>query len=208
MPEAPLIHFKCETCVSIDPKGVAEYLFGENQHLVVLHKGKNENPHWHFQGYLQPSMKDYCALLSKLANGHSKKIAKPKSRPVKRKTEEATEMGFQYMLKEDPPIIVCFKGFTQEQLDALHEASNAHVASLKSEVLKVCEDIKFEDFADRKMVDLHNYARNRAFMHYVKVGKMPPPNFQTLVKWHLVNAAIRANFSQVTKLQIYVAQTI
>lgn len=176
IPDEPvnLVHFKCETCVSVDPKGIAEYLFGGNKHLVVLHKGKNQNPHWHFQGELAVTMKQYCAKIASMAKGHSKKIAKPSSRPVKRAMNGVNELGYQYMLKEDPYVVVCSHGFTEAELEELHEKSKEAVDELKSQLLIVYRQI---DFATATQVpkDLHTVARVMGFRHYADRSVLPPP---------------------------------
>lgn len=202
-----LIHFKCETCVSIDPKGIAENLFGENQHLVVLHKGKNENPHWHFQGQLAVSKAEYEKVVKKMADGHSKKIAKPKSRPVKRALGNITDTGYQYMMKEDPPVVVCSRGFTEEELEELHEKSSEHVDELKAELRTVFQDkMDFTYVVPSK--ELHLQARIHGFDYYADKEKLPPPNFQRLVLFQLYRAALAAEYPGLARLKKYVAQSI
>jgi hypothetical protein len=45
------LRVKIETCASVDPvQRVWKQVFNDQEHLCVLHKGKNENPHWYFQG--------------------------------------------------------------------------------------------------------------------------------------------------------------
>lgn len=202
-----LAHFKCETCVSIDPKGVAENLFGENRYLVVLHKGKNENPHWHFQGELAVSNAQYALVIKRMALGHSKKIAKPNSRPVKRAKNNITEVGYQYMMKEDPAVVVCSRGFTEEELEELHEKSTEHVDELKAELRSV-----FQEKMDFTVVvpskDLHLQARIHGFEHYADKEKLPPPNFQRLVLFQLYRAALAAGYPGLDRLKKYVAQSI
>ena len=77
-------------------------------------------------------MKQYIALRNQLAANHSKKIANPKSRPVKAKVDGVTYTGFQYMLKETPYNVVCSGQFTLEDLDELHQKSLEHVDELKN----------------------------------------------------------------------------
>lgn len=199
-----LIHFKCETCVSVDPKQVATELFGTNKHLVVLHKGKNENPHWHFQGELAVSEQHYDLVRKQMADKHSKKIAAPKSRPVKAVKGEVTELGYQYMLKESPPVVVTSSGFTQEIIDELHEASVAHVDSLKQNLMTVFQDLEFMTMAKARKLNpkvtstevckcTHNRARKLAAEYYLKEDKIPPPNIQKLILWYLMKTAVHRN---------------
>jgi len=224
-----LVHFKCETCSSIDPKGIADQLFGDNKYLVVLHKGKNENPHWHFQGDLAVSTGEYCKTLKKMAEGHSKKIAKPGSRPVKRAMNNVNYTGYQYMLKEDPPHIVVMNQFDDAEIEDLHKASLERQEELKSDLMRLfvqefCqadENCFYEASEEDENVfdmdpskDLHNRARVLAFKHYADLKKLPPPNFQRLVLFQLYRALKQEvedredKFPGWAKFELYVAQHI
>lgn len=208
-----LVHFKVETCASIDPKGIAEYLFGTQKHLVVLHSGKHENPHWHFQGYLKVDYKDMQKCLDKMKAGHSKKIAKPGSRPVKQARENVSYRGFQYMMKEESPRVVCCSGFSDEDLLQLHEDSQEHCEKLKGELFHVfTEQLPLDEQLAPKL--LHNKARVAGFRHYWANEKLPPPNFQRLVVHHMFKAARAAVGDTITarpwleKLEEYCASNI
>jgi len=182
-----LIHFKVETCRTVDPEEVAEELFGDNQHLVVLHKGKHENPHWHFQGYTSTTPGGVKEHLVALAAGHSKKIASPKSRPVKRMVKEVTDVGFQYMMKEGVDSVVVSQGFTPEELEELHAKSEEHVASLKNQLYEYLEAHLTIDDVPKTV---HGKARQLAMKYYLEAEKMPPPNLQKLVLWHMLRLAM------------------
>lgn len=240
-----LIHFKVETCASIDPVGIAQTVFGKRRHLVVLHKGKNENPHWHFQGELDCLPAKYEETLKNMAEGHSKKIANPKSRPVKRAKKSVDDLGFQYMMKEPEPHVVCSEGFSQEELDNLHWMSESYVDQCKNQLYYyMAEKLEMQKFKEKKrrvrVIDVparyvkaryesglrkgeliikdgeqvmrpvdgsekahwedqieqvpdgdlepkevHKKAKVMAYEFYLEQNKMPPPNFQKLVLWHM-----------------------
>lgn len=182
-----LVHFKIETCSSVDPVSVAERIFTTGRHLVVLHKGKNENPHWHFQGETEIPGKELDALIKEFCTNHSKYIKSKAARPAKRVKGDVTELGYQYMLKEDPPIVVSQNGFTEEDISELHQKSQDHVDSLKNQLRDYLYEIE-----DRK--PCHNYDpkeahrrwRHRGIEYYINADKMPPPNFQKLLIWYMI----------------------
>lgn len=189
MPTKRTIHFKVETCVSVDVVNLAISLFLQNKCLVVLHKGKNENPHWHFQGETELDESEIKKKLAEVAQGHTKKVSNPNSRPVKRRKVDADDLGYQYMMKEDPPKVVYSRGFTEEELDELHEASKDHVEQLKNQLQYYLVDkIKWEE-EDGKMInpkDLHPQFRRHAINYYMEEDKMPPPNLQKLILWYML----------------------
>lgn len=204
-----LVHWKMETCASLDPKAICEEIFEDREHLCVLHKGKNENPHWHFQG----ECNDVQALderLKEWAAGHSKKIAKPGSRPCKRAKKEITSDGYQYMMKEKDPVVVSTT-FSEEELEDLHERSDQHNDQLKNQ-LYFCLMEKLNFGIDPKYVEkakdpkwcekyptlcalpepkaVHKQARALAMDHYLELNKLPPPNLQKLILWHIMRIAV------------------
>jgi len=190
-----LVHFKVETCSSIDPIKVCTDLFDLNRCLCVLHKGKHENPHWHFQGETERT--DVDAYIKTLTENHSKRIAKPTSRPAKRMKTEVTEDGYQYMLKESPPVVVWSSGhFTPEIIAELHEKSQGHVQELKQQmyyyVIEKLANVK-EDLSVADAKTLHGYWRRIALSYYLDEDKMPPPNFQKLVLWYMAKYYTKKN---------------
>jgi len=187
-----LIHFKVETCSSIDPATVCRDVFGENRHLCVLHSGKHENPHWHFQG--ESDMKEIDAYIKRMCENHSKRIAAPSSRPAKRSKSEkkpVTEDGYQYMCKETPPRVVTGSSdFTPEVIEQLHAASEGHVAELKNQMyFYILEQITKKRFVYNVECDwckeTHANFRYYGLEYYTSNDKMPPPNFQKLVLWYM-----------------------
>lgn len=228
-----LVHWKMETCISIDPKAVCEEIFEQREHLCVLHKGKNENPHWHFQG-LCADVKALDKRLKEWADGHSKKIAAAKSRPVKRAKKDITPEGYQYMMKEKVPV-VCSTTFSEEELEELHERSDGHNEQLKNQLyFCLMEKLKFSpepvitvpDASQMRKYNclmeewkasckkgvkraqpalpqpktsvvspyepkaIHKQARLLAMDHYLELCKLPPPNLQKLILWHILRIAV------------------
>jgi len=101
---------------------------------------------------------------------------------------EVTEDGYQYMLKESPPVVVWSSGhFTPEIIAELHEKSQGHVQELKQQmyyyVLEQFEKRPIPD--DMESKDVHNLWRRYAGRYYRSEDKMPPPNFQKLVLWYM-----------------------
>lgn len=165
-------------------------LFAGKRYLCVLHvHGKSEKPHWHFQG--ETDHPDIDGYLKKVTENHSKRIANPNCRPHKRSKSDkkpVTEDGYQYMLKESPPQVVCASvDFTPQVCNELHEKSQEHVGELKQQMYYfVLEQFtKYPIPADMECKDVHNLWRRYAGRYYRTEDKMPPPNFQKLVLWYM-----------------------
>lgn len=197
-----LVHFKIEICRSVIPEQIVTSVFEDRKHLVVLHKGKNENPHWHFQGETHMDGKELDKFLATIAETHTKRIAAPKSRPVKRAKKDIDEVGYQYMMKENPPDVVSSCGFTPEELEELHDKSDECVDQIKNQLYYYL--IEKLDWTEPKRIassphddyqrTMHSRARELAMEYYIGVDKMPPPNLQKLILWHLVRIA-KSKFS-------------
>lgn len=209
-----LVHFKIETCVSIKIPELVDAVFEDRKHLVVLHKGKNENPHWHFQGLTHYDKKELDACLKVCAEGHSKKLAKPGSRPVKQAHKNIDELGYQYMMKEDPPVVVSSCGFTEEELEDLHDASGEYVEQCKNQLyFYLIEKLEFSIIDENSISvkldakSLHTRARTLSMDFYIDQDKMPPPNFQKLVLWHMVRIAKqKLSGQEFAVVQLYVSK--
>lgn len=184
-----LVHFKVETCSSIDPVDVARVVFDMNRYLVVLHKGKNENPHWHFQGDTTWASSRLDEYLAELAANHTKKIAKPNSRPIKRAKKGIDEVGFQYMMKETPPTVVSTT-FTEAELEELHAASEEHVDEMKNKLYHYLEE-RLD--MSKTPAQVHAQARLLSGVYYLDENKMPPSNLQKLILWHIAKLAGKEN---------------
>lgn len=242
-----MVHWKMETCVSLDPHDICKEIFDDRQHLCVLHKGKNENPHWHFQGECI-DVKALDKRLKDWAEGHSKKIAAPKSRPVKRAKKDITYEGYQYMMKEKEPKVVSTT-FTQEELDEFHEKSDDHNEQLKNQLFfYLMEKLEFhsetttdegkyesqmniwkEKMLSRKKRGLppppmperttvggealkpktvHARARILSMDFYMELDKLPPPNLQKLMLWHILKIAAQKVPTSLVVYKAYVGQRI
>jgi len=209
-----LIHFKLEVCRTVDPQALAFQIFGTRKHLVVMHQGKKENPHWHFQGMTSLSPGSLKTVFTTVSNGHTKRLSNPTSRPLKQAKAKVDETGYQYMLKESPPNVVTSVGFTPDEIDELHEASKAHVKELQNKVfdylvpkivfhpiIKVAKPVldKKGHLIDHKMVDgpgplyepvqVHNSIRLAALDYYMEKDIMWPPNLQKLILFYMAKLA-------------------
>jgi len=188
-----LIHFKLEVCRTVDPQALAFQIFGTRKHLVVMHQGKKENPHWHFQGMTSLSPGSLKTVFSTVTSGHSKLISNPKARPLKQAKKKVDELGYQYMLKESPPNVVTSIGFTPEEIDELHEASQAHVKELQNKVFDYLVP-KIEFYSKKtgerhEPVQVHNSIRLAALDYYMEKDIMWPPNLQKLLLFYMTKLA-------------------
>lgn len=197
-----LIHFKVEVCRSIDPVALATTIFGTHKHLVVMHKGKKENPHWHFQGDTEMTSTRLISLFKATIASHSKLIANPQSRPLKQAKKKVDELGYQYMLKEQPPHVVTMCGFTEEDIDSLHEASLMHVQQLKDKVydyLLTKIDMsclggkpggrKLDPTGEADCKARHKQFQMLCMDYYSEKDIMWPPNLQKLILYYMLKMA-------------------
>lgn len=187
-----LTHFKIETCSSVNVADICEQLFTD-RYLVVLHKGKHENPHWHFQGNTNQSGKQIDKCLAGACENHSKYIKNIHARPFKRMQKSKacpdgpTEKGYQYMLKHGAESAVKALGFETEEIEALVNLSNEHNHKLKFALKEFLLEANERHPYDGTPTEIHLKWRLRAASYYVNNEKMPPPNFQKLVIWIMLN---------------------
>jgi len=188
-----LIHFKLEVCRTVDPKALAFQIFGTRKHLVVMHQGKKENPHWHFQGMTSLSPGSLKTVFTTVSSGHTKKLSNPTSRPLKQAKAKVDETGYQYMLKESPPNVVTSVGFTPDEIGELHEASKAHVKELQNKVYDfLVPKIEFYDQKHKEWKtpeQVHNSIRLACYDYYMEKGIMWPPNLQKLILFYMAKLA-------------------
>jgi len=185
-----LVHFKIETCSSVNIPSVCAHVFGDLKHLAVLHTGKNENPHWHCQGETPLDGKELDSYLKDVCTNHSKYIKNPKARPCKRAKKDIDESGYQYIMKEGVDSVVHRSDdFTDDVLLELFEQSNEHVDKLKNQLRDylIEKEQKFPSPEEEAETKVHTRWRIRAAKFYVKNKKMPPPNFQKLLVWIMLN---------------------
>lgn len=187
-----LIHFKVEVCATIDVEALVDTIFGENKHLVVLHKGKHENPHYHFQGETDLAKQDLQKVYQDIAAGHSKKISNPKSRPLKSAKKGIDEKGYQYMMKEGVDSVRHSRGFSDEELEQLAIDSKEYVESLKAGLYEYLQDFEWKPKskdAREQPGEIHDMLRGKALDYYLEEDKMPPPNFQKLILYYMAKMA-------------------
>lgn len=170
---------------------------------MVLHTGKKENPHWHFQGTSLLTDRDISTLFAGIRSQHTKLLSHPKSHPLKRKREDPTEDGFQYMMKEGLKSVVCSRGFSKEDLEALHEASMEHVSALKAELYTFLSEKRIK-FSCASLY--HKDCRFTAIQFYDGQDRMPPPNFQKLVLFHMMKLARALPDSDRNKVLEYISE--
>lgn len=120
-----LEHFKCEYDPTWDYTAVATDIFNGPRVLVIAEK-MHINAHVHFQGETTLAPTTFGDKITALAAKHWRKKECPNSRPVKRAKKEVNETGFQYVLKEEPAKILYSRGFTDKELEELHEKALEH----------------------------------------------------------------------------------
>jgi hypothetical protein len=154
-------------------------LYGDNKYLCVAEK-MSVNAHVHFQGVTNLTTREYDDLFTELTCEHYLKRDNKKARPVRHvRAGDVDELGFQYMCKENPPNILARNQFEDEDIQALHEASEEHVQELKCGLKRKLHELDPEPTPQ----DLHRKYRMEGLAYYEASDKMPPPNFQKLVLW-------------------------
>ena len=138
------VHFVCKVPIGAQPEYDVEaehaHIF-KGRFLICLHLDGTE-PHWHCHGevddtFTKKSLKDHITQ----ANASHPKVHKfladnpdydektqfrSKPRPVIAKVNaDADEQGFQYCMHDGRHTVVACRGFTDEDLDDLFEASEA-----------------------------------------------------------------------------------
>lgn len=132
--------------VSYDPSWVqedylkiCESLFWDSPKILVVAEKLQVNAHVHFHGYsyyAEETFKKKAPALIKPMH-YTQKVGTPaynkKKRPVQGMGMVATELGFQYLVKEPPNAVAPLyqRGFTLEELMELHEKSQAYLKQLK-----------------------------------------------------------------------------
>lgn len=143
MPTA-LKHFVTRYDSGIKFEEWAIRMFGDNKCIVAAEK-MNANGHVHFHGYTDMNEGDWAKAYEKFNAQHPVKIAaKAIGQGVNptRKMKNPTELGFQYVCKEDHHLFV--QGITQEEIDAYRTASNEHVKKMKNGGKEHCHEKHYE----------------------------------------------------------------
>lgn len=140
--EPRLVHFKCRHDPTWDYRSIANSLFLPDQKVLVVGEKWNSNPHVHMQGYTYDAPRTFADKLHALAKTHCTRnpdhvnYVGPKARPMSQGRGTVNVTGFQYMSKEPlsahNPIFQ--RGFTQEEIVALHASSEAHVEKIKFKI--------------------------------------------------------------------------
>lgn len=138
--EPRLVHFKCRHDPTWDYRSIANSLFLPDQKVLVVGEKWHSNPHVHMQGYTLDAPRTFADKLHALAKTHCTRnpdhtnYIGPKARPMSQGRGTVTVTGFQYMSKEPlsahNPIFQ--RGFTQEEIEALHAASTELVEKKKT----------------------------------------------------------------------------
>jgi len=170
-------HIKCNYDPSWDYPAIARQLFGANKCLVVAEKLAT-NAHVHFQGYTDWNDREFEKAMTNLAATHYSKKVNPSSRPVKRAKRTVDETGFQYLCKEDRPPLYQ-QGFTEEELEALRFASQAHVDELKNGLGDNLDGQRYPEDPARAFTQM----RLDALKYYDETDRRPSPRFQKDVLW-------------------------
>lgn len=178
----PMVHLVVKPYdPSLDYEGFAKQAFGDQPCLFMLEKKGGD--HLHIQGMTALSDETFRKLQSnELTLKHYRRRQEPDCHPVKRRRKEADENGFQYMCKElDSSVVVYKQGFTDEQLESLHAASNLHREECKSQLGEyIAGRVNFLR-SDPPEV-LHQRVCLAAVEYYLAEDKMQPPNLRLLCR--------------------------
>jgi hypothetical protein len=100
------------------------------------------------------------------------------ARPCKRSKRDVNERGYQYIAKQDDCVVLYSRGFSAEDIAALHEASQKYVESLK----RSGEDAVWKSI-DPSMAfdDILNKARYAYYMWLDENDVDITPQFKTRV---------------------------
>lgn len=141
------LHLKVAWDSSINWKDLAQKIFHpEEKCLVMAEKLNAATGHVHLQGMSAVSERKLKRIREDLHNEHGlvkeykrkKSLGFAKRPPIvsKRAKKAPDDKGFQYVCKEKN-VPLYQQGFTQIELDLLHEASDKHVEKLK----RTCADM-------------------------------------------------------------------
>lgn len=161
----------------------AKDVFNPDSKALVVRESKN-GYHVHIQG----EVINWSVLKKRkyeLADQHEARKRCKRAKPVRQRSKPADAKGFRYMSKDLPKTQVIYKQhITDEELDALHEESLAHVANLKTGVLDSIR-AQFEDANTERVAPsvLHRQVSLFAQKHYLENHKMDPPNIRGLVRF-------------------------
>ena len=137
--ELRLEHFKCNYDQTWDYPAIANSLF-DGEKVMVQDEKRTGNHHVHFQGYTTLAKRTYDGRITDLSATHYIKKMEPGRRPIRRmRSGKATEMGFQYILKEGRQPLYQ-RGFSEDEIKDLIEKSKEYVDKLKSSAADILRD--------------------------------------------------------------------
>lgn len=175
-------HTKVAFCSLLKIEEICRGVYDLNQKCLVVLEKATSNPHLHFQGYSTLDEKTFKNRFSDVTCNHYMKRLGDKKRPVRHSNKEVNELGFQYMCKEGE--VVFRQGFSDEDIESLREASKLYVEEVKNGLKRKLHEMEFR-YQDPE--DLHHQYRRCAMKYYNEQDppKMPPPNLQKLLIWHM-----------------------
>lgn len=184
---------KVAYCSRINWQELAEQCFPpqdegwEHEYKVLIVREKlASNPHVHIQGESYLDADEFYKRFERICKVHYQ-FQIPGKRPVKHCRKEVNPRIYQYVCKEKPVMgdtILYVRGFTMEELNDLHEKSEAYLKELKTNLKRHLQE---EVSSDDDVEVLHKKYKLSAWRFYREQDKMPPPNFQKLLLHHLGN---------------------
>lgn len=165
---------------SFDWKKICNDLFDpDEKQLVVLEYGKKD--HVHIQGMLKVSNKEFEKYRKDLASRHYRRKVDRKCLPVTKRTRDADEKGYQYMLKEGIDKVLHSVNFDKEELEVLHELSEAARTDHAESFYDVMKEHFFQ-LPDLGPEGIRNELLVRACeFYYDDQDSMPPPQVKRMV---------------------------
>lgn len=165
---------------NLDTSSICKRLFGDSKCLVVLEmktKADKKNPHTHWHGYSSLKEDAFNDLREELITKHHylRKL-EPKCRPCRKKKGEASELGFQYIMKHDTSSVLYSQGLSDADLVELREQSEVHLDKVKHGM-----DERMWAYMDKvpktvKFVDFWNHCKYRYLKMYKEDKKPLPPS--------------------------------
>jgi len=189
----PLIHWKVNYDPAWDYAELARDLFGTNKCLIVAEK-LCTNAHVHIQGYFDGSERRMEQIKAEWADKHYSKQGPPlknpetgkdiNPRPIRCARREVTELGFQYMCKEDRPPLFS-RGFTEHELDVLRGKAEEVKEQYKHGIEDVVHAMELDLGVDANLLHMHTKIIHECAKWYQSLKKRPNPGFQKHVVWSI-----------------------
>ena len=172
-PTAPhLEHWVVRHDQKWDYEGIANSLY-DGEKVLVQSEKLSSNHHVHFQGYTSLAPRTFGDRMTELFKTHYMKEFNPKCRPGHRAHRGIDEKGFQYLMKEGHQPVYQ-RGFTQEELDQLAEASKEHVKKMKESLRDWVRDLNLKPTAFDDPEHLYNQILLKVDKEYLRVRDKAP----------------------------------